>query len=437
MTNQNQSFLRFSLEESIWFQKGQEVSELYSLSIEPDVTITERNQYVVIEGTLQVTGEYRGLAENQAWENNVESDQIAHQRYVQNVELREEDGMFLFYHEFPVDISIPASRVENRSMVEVEISTFDYSMPENSCIKLIAELMITGIYDGEQVHLQPEEDYIRMDSELIEISSGSQIEETELENEGISLQTENEEESFEASAYALPREESSPHIKENEAYPFQTYNSQENFDKQAFTQPQFTIPMPMFTHQEIPSFSSEGEFANRTIEEEKKEITEGISLSSSTEHNAVIEESNIRTEMEEAVDGDLEDLEDDDYEDYTILEEDVQEVPSFNFRQYQTQREEIQTKDEKNHDEQKSEEEEDRNVLSKAYVSLTDFFGKKEMQTHAKLKVCIVQSGETLEDLANRYSVSKNEIISYNDLNDDTDVYEGQVLYIKKEVVHK
>ena len=50
LTQENESYLRFSLEESVWFQKGQEVEELYSISLDPNVTVTENDHYVYIEG---------------------------------------------------------------------------------------------------------------------------------------------------------------------------------------------------------------------------------------------------------------------------------------------------------------------------------------------------------------------------------------------------
>ena len=50
--------LQFSVEESICFQKGQEVSELLSISLDPDITVQEVNDYVSIRGSLELTGEY-------------------------------------------------------------------------------------------------------------------------------------------------------------------------------------------------------------------------------------------------------------------------------------------------------------------------------------------------------------------------------------------
>ena len=97
--------LRFSVEESVWFQKGQEVSELISISLDPDIVIQEHDQYVSIRGALQLTGEYR-IDENNAEE---EERDYASVRLVNEVITRE-DGISELNHRFPVDISIPQDR---------------------------------------------------------------------------------------------------------------------------------------------------------------------------------------------------------------------------------------------------------------------------------------------------------------------------------------
>ncbi|RFU65894.1 LysM peptidoglycan-binding domain-containing protein [Peribacillus glennii] len=144
MSKENQSYLRFSLEESIWFQKEHEVAELYSISLDPNVTILERDQYVVIKGTLDLSGEYkedRGTGES-VIKNYT---QHYHPKTVQQVE-RRDSGINEFMHRFPVDITIPYDRIHSLQDVDVEIQTFDYLMPDKNCLKLQADLLITGIY---------------------------------------------------------------------------------------------------------------------------------------------------------------------------------------------------------------------------------------------------------------------------------------------------
>ncbi len=52
LSQEQQSCLRFSLEEAIWFKKGQEVEELLSISLDPHITIQEQEQYVLIRGSF-------------------------------------------------------------------------------------------------------------------------------------------------------------------------------------------------------------------------------------------------------------------------------------------------------------------------------------------------------------------------------------------------
>ena len=59
MSEDYSSLLRFSLEESVWFQRGQEVSELYSISLEPNVSAHQVEQYIILKGTLDLMGEYK------------------------------------------------------------------------------------------------------------------------------------------------------------------------------------------------------------------------------------------------------------------------------------------------------------------------------------------------------------------------------------------
>ena len=47
------SAIKFSLEETVWFRKGEEIEELVSLSLEPDVTIHDLDQFISVRGSLK------------------------------------------------------------------------------------------------------------------------------------------------------------------------------------------------------------------------------------------------------------------------------------------------------------------------------------------------------------------------------------------------
>ncbi|MED4890352.1 MULTISPECIES: LysM peptidoglycan-binding domain-containing protein [Heyndrickxia] len=141
---QNQSSIRFSLEELIWFKKGQEVEELLSISLDPHITIQELEQYVVIKGNLYLAGEYIGCGEE-------EGEDVLFRKYVQAVQYREEDGIFEFYQSFPVDVTIPKTRIADIEELDVNIEGFDYQFHGTDCLKINADIAIEGILqDGDE-----------------------------------------------------------------------------------------------------------------------------------------------------------------------------------------------------------------------------------------------------------------------------------------------
>ena len=140
MPDSQQTSLTFSLEESVWFKKGQEVDELISISLDPHITITEADDYVVLKGSLELTGEYRPCGNGEAAEEFPE----AGKRYIQTVEWRNDEES-LFSHHFPVDITIPRRRIEDMDQVDVQIQSFDCHMPELACLKLVADVDVLGV----------------------------------------------------------------------------------------------------------------------------------------------------------------------------------------------------------------------------------------------------------------------------------------------------
>ncbi|AST06591.1 stage VI sporulation protein D (LysM domain) [Anoxybacillus flavithermus] len=61
---------------------------------------------------------------------------------------------------------------------------------------------------------------------------------------------------------------------------------------------------------------------------------------------------------------------------------------------------------------------------------LTKLFGKNEEQAFARLKICIVQQGDSLDKIAERYDVSVQQLLRTNHLESGVDIHEGQLLYI-------
>ncbi|WP_163101765.1 LysM peptidoglycan-binding domain-containing protein [Peribacillus alkalitolerans] len=462
MTN-DQSYLRFSLEESVWFQKGQEVGELFSLAIDPNVTIVENDQYVNIKGFLELSGEYRGSGISQVRETGDISPSSFH-KTIQNV-LRDEQGISTFTHAFPVDISIPANRISSLDEVNVMIQTFDYTMPENNCLKLSADLCITGIYGEQQFTPKPEPEsyhpfqaftpetqevfahrtYEEEDVEEYENEESAQAVEPilyreEYENEesvqvveSILYREEDEYEPFSAEATKLPREDDDEEESYTEStFVYQNENLEESTQKEVFTE------FPVFHYEEEELEDEEQEFQVRQDYQVWQETPTANHPYYQEDYSQRIEEAEEQRisnqETSEVDDVEVEEVER--FEEVEVVDEveeiSYQESPrvntSFSVQQYAEKASNAEVENQAPVEEKRS---------HSASVSLTDFFGKKETQDKAILKVCIIQHGENLHEVASRYQVPVQVIIKKNDLDDENDIYEGQVLYIPQVVANR
>lgn len=145
--------LRFSLKESVWFQKGQEVEELLSISLDPDVEIEELDHEVIVRGQLDLTGEYVARKDDSAYSLR----ELSPAKSIDYVETRE-DGVNELVHSFPLEISIPRNRVKVIEELYVSIEEFDYELKENGCLQLLADISITGLCDEERGEDEVEEE---------------------------------------------------------------------------------------------------------------------------------------------------------------------------------------------------------------------------------------------------------------------------------------
>ncbi|MCU5322854.1 MULTISPECIES: stage VI sporulation protein D [Bacillus] len=145
--------LRFSLKESVWFQKGQEVEELLSISLDPDVEIEELDHEVIVRGQLDLTGEYVARQDDSAYSLR----DLSPAKSIDYVETRE-DGVNELVHSFPLEISIPRNRVKVIEELYVSIEEFDYELKENGCLQLLADISITGLCDEERIEDEEQEE---------------------------------------------------------------------------------------------------------------------------------------------------------------------------------------------------------------------------------------------------------------------------------------
>lgn len=368
MSQERQSSLRFSLEESLWFRKGQEVDELVSISLSPDITIQENDQYVNIRGALDLSGEYvcnsGGLEED--------SEGAPGLRYVQSVGQREE-GLCEFAHRFPVDITIPVNRIASIYDIDVIVDSFDYSFTERSCLKLTADLMISGIYDGQSTAVEEETGDEPEEIALTDrVFDGVLDDEEDEEYNGYNGEAPEEELIFEAEARRIPEEDYADNPAAFSTFPFPSY----------WNQFQGSLPFNPARSEDMHLDMNAMPAAQHQGQEQQYEA------------QVTAAEQHVEAQAEHAAE---------EVESSSSVQEPVKKKKS-----------------------------------KKKSMSLTEFFARKdEGEEKAKLKVCIVQKGDTLDRISDRYAVSIQNLLRYNRLDLNQDVYEGQVLYIPAAMAKK
>ncbi|NMH69894.1 stage VI sporulation protein D [Bacillus sp. RO3] len=382
MSQEQQSCLRFSLEESIWFKKGQEVEELLSISLDPHITIQEQEQYVLIRGSLDLSGEYLPSSPRDEEEDEFE----AGGKFVQIVEKREK-GEYEFVHGFPVDVTIPKNRIANLGDIDVFVESFDYVVPENACIKLNADLTITGIYGEQQTHTpleaesEREEEYepLYRSSAVAEVGEAEEVE-TE----------EEQEEEYEYESYDVEDVTSYDEDREEEEFqPFQ-------LEGRTPPEEEDEVPVQIQYDAQPADFYEENDFRKENVFELPQH-----ELSESSE------------------------------------EQPAEPKPAYppKYEHQEAEEEESSSSSSAEMEETAEEQEEKKKTKGKKKyetISLTDFFARKEEEKGATLRVCIVQEGETLDYIAEKYDLTIPQLLRVNQLEANQDVYVGQVLYIPK-----
>ncbi|MDQ0858199.1 stage VI sporulation protein D [Bacillus sp. V2I10] len=354
MSQDQQSSLRFSVEESVWFQKGQEVGELLSISLDPDITIQEFDQYISIRGALQLMGEYK-IDEDY----NEEEFEYANLRFVNSVETREDDGISQLVHRFPVDITIPRNRIGDLEEVYVTIESFDYDLSESRNLKLVADLEISGI------------------------SSQDSFEEVQEEEEHIYNHSSEEElEPLYRSSQALLHEEETQEAN-SESYDAVLAEISDTREKEEVYQP-------------------------FDVEVRKQAIEEDVEV----RKQAIEEDVEVRKQaIEEIAQPEIH------YSAGRPAEADFEESYSAPPKQSPKSRKEEAKKQEQPKETENS-------------LYLTKLFGREDEEEFSKLKICIVQQGDTIDSICGRYNITVQQLHRVNQFSSTADVHEGQTLYI-------
>jgi stage VI sporulation protein D len=397
--------LQFSVEETVSFEKGHEVGELLSISIEPDILVQEMNDYVLLRGYLELTGEYHVSDEQEEHELEITS------RMVQSVRLHE-DGTAELEHRFPVDITIPLYKVGHLNDIFVFIDAFDYRLDHSNVLTIQADLAIEGLLDEANEFVHEKTDYITNaaeerigESEYVKASEepGAEAARTEVHE-----------------PHSEPELEVEPEL--NHVQEFQELKARAQQDNQDVSE-----PAPAVLEQvQADKFEAEAEedfaLSYRSFPSEFESSEKPFFSEPNLLKELVQDESIFEIEVKKNNDPAAQEREIDEEESY----KEKGSYPDFTFQSSEaTHEQEPELVREAENEVDHVHERENDNSLY-----LTKLFTKQEEEEFSRLKMYIVQQDDTIDLICERYDLNVQNLIRVNSLSPDDDVKEGQILFI-------
>ena len=152
MSAQQQSPIRFQIEESVWLDHHADAANIVSLELEPEVSVTEEDRLVHMTGYLVLTGRF--LTEDVEDDSlDLESSSLTEQLQfrplkVDQKEIYQSEFKGVIEKRFPVDVTVPAEKVQRLDDVHVEIEQFDYSVSDGHRLDIQADIALRGVENG-------------------------------------------------------------------------------------------------------------------------------------------------------------------------------------------------------------------------------------------------------------------------------------------------
>lgn len=393
----------FDLHESLYFEKGQEVAEMRGIALEPEISIQPYEEYISIRGIIELQGEYERAYTAAEEEQPLDLENFYAKRYVERV--YDEEGSSQFSHRFPVEISVPPYRVADLDAVKVTIESFDYEIVDPGHLKLSAKIGILGI-DGE-VEQQREED-------------------GELPEEAYEYPLVDESFSFEISK----KKEATPEVYlERNAYEEEVDDASSQAEEDGVDSEASQAASAL---READDEELERYLEKAGIPESPEEVSQETGFRGQKEEEPIRSEGTAETENFDEVHEDEPDVsvasspEDAD-------DPDRWKIKSQSFSEFFHKKETVSTEESEEEyeievSEHASEPEAEERKEEVSFLS--DIFRADKEERYTRLRLCIVQNQDTLDTVADRFSVSPLQIIKQNHLEENFEIHEGQLLYI-------
>lgn len=439
---------RFELNESLYFESGQEVAEIIGISLDPEISMQTFHEYVSIRGVIELTGDYYKIQLSNTLDNQPDGMNDYHEKNFIEQVIDKTDTHAAFTHRFPVEISIPSYRVDDLENVTVQISSFDYEIPNHHQMKIMATIEIEGINEGvpvsddtqsippaekdsdvrEETRETPfdrleEAKHDVKDEEPREITYKKQDELLDETSARVEVTPEVMRETKDVTLTDIPADNKDTEMEEE-----MHDNRDEVIEKPEESNVTFEESLP---EKEMEELVEESEHTQEENAEEKEELkTEPETKKSEPERKKQNKSKKslplsdfFKYSEEKNTEGSL------------TMEEDVENEATDTLELEDTE-EDMEDTEETEETEEiiKTNEMGKENEKNSAPIdSLSEMFEHDKEDKYAKMRLCIVQDSDTIDEIAERYEITTNQLMLKNHLDEDT-IKEGQLLFIPEKI---
>lgn len=419
--------LRFSLQETVFLDQDKPpIGQMEEIQLVPDIEVLERDKEIRIAGYLALYGQYSPAERVQ--EEEEEDHPPDYQSAVKFPPLRAEDSIYSpwkksgeVYHQISVNITLPLDRITHLDDVFAVVDAFDYDIKSPHQLLISAELIITGINENKESgyvlntpwnynnRLTPisgdeKERYPGWDeqqSEQVEQSESSDPPVMSMEVDDRESQDEQSEEGESSTMKVVPLfdEEDEQSIQSEE----KDLRDEESVEKEHTD--------------EKERKENDGDVKVAITGKRREEDRERVNLTSYAEKKN--RESTSQAESDAAYRADIageSGIEQNQMESMEMEETDLEDRDRESESQIESQTGSSELEEEKEHTDQG--------------LYLKQFLENRE-DDFTRLTIVIVQKEDSISSIAERYSLTEQQIMRYNKLESDH-LEEGQILYMPR-----
>ncbi len=385
------------------------IEEIQEMELVPQIESREFGDQIEIIGCLYLFGDYRGNQEAgrldsagdlpESYEESVQFEPLSADRGPFSPLARQDR----FEYRIPVRISLPREKVRNVDDVYAHINSFDYELKTPYQIEVSASLMINGLVDKEEE--MEGKNRVEEQFEFVYMAQPSEDQDPETISERLMA----------VEQQALSQEEDEDQDQQKSR---QEQESTERHDEQP-------IVLEVHGNQEVQ------EVFHEDVEVEEREAE------NPDEYNNVIvlprpQEIEIEQERPSVIAETIEEEEEEELKEEVKVaisnkgtredQEPISSIASFLTNKVKKEEQAANQRSMENKEAEKREEE------TNEALYLTNFM-ESSTERFTKLKICILQKNETLEEVAERYQLSVDFILRANQAVRNQ-VAAGQLLYI-------